>query len=305
MQARSTLFTLYGDYVRHYGNTIWVGSMIALLAELGFTSSAVRAAVSRMTRQGWLVPIRYGRASYYSLSERGRERIDEAAQRIFKLHPEPWDGRWRILVVAAPGRDREGRERLRRELTWMGFAPLSRGIYLTPNDLLDRTVALEERYGLSGGVETFTASHDGPTADDRLATRYWDLPAIDAAYGGFVAEWQPRLDRYRSAGSGESGGPPAGDPPSDATCFAEKTRLVHAFRKFLFIDPGLPQELLPERWSGGEARRTFSTYYHLLNEGALRFFEGHYRPAPGHEGDLPGGRQTARRDPFRPPLSTA
>ncbi|HKV46205.1 MAG TPA: PaaX family transcriptional regulator C-terminal domain-containing protein, partial [bacterium] len=162
-----------------------------------------------------------------------------------------------------------------------------------------------DRYGLRGGVETFTASHDGPTPDDRLAARYWDLGAIDAAYAGFVTEWQPRLDRRRAAVSpAEPGGPLGGDPPSDATCFVERTRLVHAFRKFLFVDPGLPQELLPERWSGTAARRTFSTYYHLLSEGALRFFEGHYRPAPGHEGDLPRGRQTARRDPFRPPLST-
>ncbi|HET8999479.1 MAG TPA: phenylacetic acid degradation operon negative regulatory protein PaaX, partial [bacterium] len=58
MQARSMLFTLYGDYVRHYGGTVWVGSLIALMTELGFTPSAVRAAVSRMTRQGWLVSIR-------------------------------------------------------------------------------------------------------------------------------------------------------------------------------------------------------------------------------------------------------
>jgi DNA-binding transcriptional regulator PaaX len=58
--------------------------------------------------------------------------------------------------------------------------------------------------------------------------------------------------------------------------------------------------LLPPQWSGTEARGVFSAYYHLLAEGALRFFEGHYRPAPGHEGDLPEGRRAARRDPFRP-----
>lgn len=289
------LFTLYGDYVRHYGSTIWVGSLIALMAELGFTSSAVRAAVSRMTRQGWLVSVRFGRASYYALSPRGQERIEEAAQRIFKLHPERWDGRWRILTIASPERDRKHRDRLRRELAWMGYATLSRGIYVTPNDLLDRTASLAERYGLAGRFETFTAGHDGPTPDDRLAARYWDLPAIDAAYAGFVAEWRPRLERYRAAAS-------RGEPPPDATCFVEQTRLVHAFRKFLFVDPGLPLELLPERWTGIEARGVFSACYHLLTEAALRFFETHYRPAPGHEGDLPRGRQAARRDPFRPPL---
>ena len=294
MQARSVLFTLYGDYVRHYGSTIWVGSLIALMTELGFTATAVRAAVSRMTRQGWLVSIRSGRASYYALSGRGQERIDEAAQRIFKLHPERWDGRWRVLVIGGE-RDPKQRERLRRELAWMGFAALSRGVYLSPNDLLDRIASLADRYELRDRFETFTAEHDGPTPDARLAARHWDLRAIDAAYEGFVAEWQPRLDAHRATLS-------RGEALADPVCFVEKTRLVHAFRKFLFVDPGLPQELLPERWAGAAARGVFSAYYHLLTEGALRFFERHHRPAPGHEGDLSRGRQAARRDPFRPPL---
>lgn len=293
MRARSMLFTLFGDYVRHYGGTVWVGSLIALMAELGFSAQAVRAAVSRMARQGWLAPLRAGRASYYALTPRGRDRIEEAAQRIFKLHPERWDGLWRVLVVAPGGQDRGQRTALRRELAWMGWAIASRGVYMSPRDLLDRTAALAERYGLGGRFELFTARHEGPAPDVAVVGRYWDLGAIDAAYGSFVETWRPRLEERRRALA-------AGEELEDAFCFREKTLLVHAFRKFLFVDPGLPEELLPPRWNGREARAVFSGYYHLLAEGALRFFERHYRPAPGHEADLPKGRRAARRDPFRP-----
>src|SRR5207237_8361257 len=108
-----------------------------------------------------------GRASYYALSGRGQERIDEAAQRIFKLHPERWDGRWRILVVGGE-RDPKQRERLRRELAWMGFAAPSRGAYLSPNDLLRRIASLADRYELRDRFEPFTDEHDGPTPDTRL-----------------------------------------------------------------------------------------------------------------------------------------
>ncbi len=301
MRARSMLFTLFGDYIRHYGGTVWVGSLIALMAQLGFTASAVRAAVSRMTRQGWLLPMRAGRAGYYALTPRGQARIEEAAQRIFKLHPGQWDGLWRMLVVPAhalgtgQAPDPARRAALRRELGWVGFAPISRGAYVSPNDLLDRCAALAERYGLAGQLEAFTAQHNGPSPDAALAARYWDLRAIDAAYAGFVEMWKPRLDERRRADA-------SGAALDDATAFAEKTRLIHAFRKFLFVDPGLPQELLPARWSGLEAGAVFSGYYHLLAEGALRFFEQHYRPAPGHEADVAEGRRAARRDPFRPTL---
>ena len=35
-------------------------------------------------------------------------------------------------------------------------------------------------------------------------------------------------------------------------CFVERTKLVHEYRKFLFVDPGLPEELLPEKWLGSQ-----------------------------------------------------
>ncbi|MGH1334046.1 MAG: PaaX family transcriptional regulator C-terminal domain-containing protein, partial [Exiguobacterium indicum] len=49
--------------------------------------------------------------------------------------------------------------------------------------------------------------------------------------------------------------------------------LVHEYRKFLFTDPGLPQELLPDAWSGHHAALLFEQYYRLLAQPASRFFE--------------------------------
>jgi phenylacetic acid degradation operon negative regulatory protein len=292
------LFTLFGDYVRHYGGTIWIGSLIALMGQMGFRASAVRAAVSRMTRQGWLTAARAGRASYYALTPRGEARVEEAARRIFKLHPERWDGLWRIVVLpSAAGAPREDRAALRREFEWMGFAALARGVFVTPNDLLAQLPALAERYRLSGPGETFTARLAGSDEAAAFAARHWDLPAIDAAYAAFAGEWRRRLEEWRATASRTGGAPDL----TDGMAFHEKTRLVHEFRKFLFIDPGLPAEVLPERWAGTEARGLFSAAYFLLAEPALRFFEAQYRPAPGREGDVPEGRRRARRDPFRPP----
>jgi len=293
------LFTLFGDYVRHYGGTIWIGSLIALMAELGFSAPAVRAAVSRMARQGWLAPVRSGRASYYALTPRGEARINEAARRIFKLRAERWDGLWRFVILPAVA-DRGDRAVLRRELEWMGFAAVARGVYVTPNDLLESLPALAERHGLTGPWEMFSARLTGTADAAGFAARHWDLPAIGAAYAAFADEWRPRLAAWRTPRQAGGGG-------NDAArlAFREKTRLVHEFRKFLFMDPGLPVEVLPERWPGAEARGVFSGTYHLLAEPALAFFEARFRPAPGREGDVPEGRRQARRDPFRTGTSAA
>jgi phenylacetic acid degradation operon negative regulatory protein len=250
-----------------------------------------------MARQGWLTALRAGRASYYALTPRGEARVEEAARRIFKLHPERWDGLWRIVVLpSAPAMRREDRAALRRELEWMGFAALARGVFVTPNDLVAQLPALAERYRLPGRGEMFAARLAGPDDAGVFAARHWDLPAIDAAYAAFANDWRPRLSGWRAAAAPGGGALDL----SDGVAFREKTRLVHEFRKFLFIDPGLPADVLPERWAGTEARGLFSAAYYLLAEPALRFFEEHYRPAPGREGDVPDGRRRARRDPFRP-----
>ena len=46
-----------------------------------------------------------------------------------------------------------------------------------------------------------------------------------------------------------------GSVPAEA--FAASQRLLHAWRKFLFRDPGLPESLLPADWPGTAAARFF------------------------------------------------
>ena len=68
MQARSALFDLYGDYLRPRGGRAPVAALVKLLAPLGIAAPAVRTAVSRMVRQGWLHPLRLGSGPGYLLT---------------------------------------------------------------------------------------------------------------------------------------------------------------------------------------------------------------------------------------------
>lgn len=92
--TRSMIFTIFGDYIRHYGNEIWIGSLIKLLEAFGHNEQAVRVAVSRMSKQGWLKSERQGNKSFYSLTEQGKVRMEEAARRIYKEPLPKWDGTW-------------------------------------------------------------------------------------------------------------------------------------------------------------------------------------------------------------------
>jgi phenylacetic acid degradation operon negative regulatory protein len=93
MQARSALFDLYGDYLRPRGGRAPVAALVRLLAPLGIAAPAVRTAVSRMVRQGWLLPVRLAAGPGYQLSVKAVHRLDEAAARIYRTPRPQWDGR--------------------------------------------------------------------------------------------------------------------------------------------------------------------------------------------------------------------
>jgi phenylacetic acid degradation operon negative regulatory protein len=90
----------------------------------------------------------------------------------------------------------------------------------------------------------FHGEHDGDDAD--LAARAWDLETLGADYAGFVTEWLPIVS--------------AVDGSRPAEAFAASQRLLHAWRKFLFRDPGLPEKVLPKGWAGTAAAEFFDEH---------------------------------------------
>ncbi|WP_339146324.1 MULTISPECIES: phenylacetic acid degradation operon negative regulatory protein PaaX [unclassified Sutcliffiella] len=265
MNTRSMIFTLYGDYVRHYGNKIWIGSLIKLLNEFGHNDQAVRAAISRMNKQGWVQAKKKGNKSYYFLTERGVKRIDEAAKRIFKLKTDSWDGKWRMLMYTIPEEIRSVRDELRKELVWSGFGTLSNSCWISPNSLEKQVQDLISKYEIEEYVDFFISEYHGPYENERLVMKSWDLNEINGRYQQFIQEYSQKyiIDKNK-IGKGQM---------TDADCFVERTKLVHEYRKFLFVDPGLPEELLPDMWLGSHAASLFSEYYKELAEPASRFFE--------------------------------
>ncbi len=113
------------------------------------SEAAVRQSVSRMSRQGWLVARRDGNRAYYAVTERGRRRIEELSPRVYGPVIE-WDGRWRMLTYNVSEAQREQRDRLRKELAVLGWAPLSSSTWISPADGLGAARDAAEAMGHSG-----------------------------------------------------------------------------------------------------------------------------------------------------------
>ncbi|MFI6824854.1 PaaX family transcriptional regulator C-terminal domain-containing protein [Micromonospora sp. NPDC050187] len=257
MQARSALFDLYGDHLRPRGGRAPVAALVKLLAPLGIAPPAVRTAVSRMVRQGWLDPIRLASGPGYVITPKAARRLDEAASRIYRTARTGWDGRFDLIVLDAPSGRRE-RQRLATTLRFLGYGTLDEQVWVATRAAEDADVVLTE-----AGVryERFTAAHTAGTPGAvAMVRRAWDLAEIGRAYEDFVAEQRPLLATV-TARSG------------DEEAYAARFRLVHAWRTFLFKDPQLPPALLPERWPGTSAASFFDRHAARLRPAADRYVE--------------------------------
>jgi phenylacetic acid degradation operon negative regulatory protein len=257
MQARSALFDLYGDYLRPRGGRAPVAALVRLLAPLGIAAPAVRTAVSRMVRQGWLLPLRMETGPGYLLTPKAARRLDEAAARIYRTGRTGWDGRFDLVMIAEP-LPRRDRQKLAANLAFLGYGALDDRTWVATRAAQDVDLVLVE-----AGVayERFTASHAAgtPGAVD-LVRRAWDLAAIGEAYDQFVAELRPVVASIT----------PRSD---DEEAYAARFRLVHAWRAFLFRDPQLPPVLLPNGWPGAGAASFFDRHAARLRPAADRYVE--------------------------------
>jgi phenylacetic acid degradation operon negative regulatory protein len=257
MQARSALFDLYGDYLRPRGGRAPVAALVRLLAPLGIAPPAVRTAVSRMVRQGWLHPVRTVAGPGYGLTPKAVRRLDEAAGRIYRTGRQSWDGRFDLVLIRTPVNRREA-QRIAAGLAFLGYGMLDEQTWVAPRGADDIDAVLVE-HGLE--YERFTAAHAAGTPGAAgLVRRAWDLDEVGAAYEQFVADQRPLV----AAINGRSG---------DEEAYAARFRLVHAWRAFLFRDPQLPPSLLPERWPGATAATFFDKHATRLRPAADRYVD--------------------------------
>lgn len=260
MHARSALFDLYGDHLRSRRDRAPVAALVRLLAALDVTAPAVRTAISRMVRQGWLAPVRLATAPGYQLTDRARSRLDDAASRIYRTRSSSWDGSWDLLVIA-PVAQRSARERIRSGLGFLGYAALSDSTWISPfvSPEIDALVVTE-----GAQLSRFEARDDHPGA---RAAEAWDLGALAASY----SSWHAFARKLVADPAALLGGVRFGT--DDERAFAIRSLLVHEWRKFLFTDPGLPPELLPDDWAGHSAATFFAEEAARLLPAASRFVD--------------------------------
>ncbi len=240
--ARSLLLTVLGEFVLPSGRPVWTSTLIELLGELDVAEKAARQAIMRTADSGWIEGSRVGRETRWSLTPAGTRLLREGTDRIygFAADARAWDGRWLVVTVGVPENERALRQRLRTQLGWAGMGSVNGSTWVSPwTQREPEALGVLEELGLLVGSWSFVAAA-GQIGDERsLARSAWDLDAIERRYEDFlelVSRRRPRTDRQ---------------------ALVAQVRLIQAWRRFPLLDPGLPHDLLPPRWSGKRAAEVF------------------------------------------------
>ena len=237
--------TLLGEFWVGRSEPIPSAALVQLLRAFNITESAARAALSRLAARGALILERRGRTTWYRQSPNLLMLLPQGRAMTLNFGPSRtgWDGSWSIvswnLINPTPALT----HRIRISLRELGYAPLAPGVWVSPGQAPDRLVdMLPHPDDMTFSV--FTAQ-ELPVEGAASAVSAFDLSEMELAYEEFLATFSPLLTASRASGF----------PPAEA--LVARTRAVFRWFVIATLDPDLPAELLPPKWSRTEAHRLF------------------------------------------------
>jgi phenylacetic acid degradation operon negative regulatory protein len=246
---------MLGEYVLPRTEGVWQETLISALGSLDFKPQAARQALARSVGQGWLLTERHGRRSRVTLSDATAEMLRTGAERIYGFGaPWKWDERWLLVVVRVPEDRRDVRHQVRTRLAWAGFGSLGGGLWISPHASRERELAAFAGHDRTAELLSFHVETGTLAEPQDIVAEAWDLDGLSATYRSFI----DRFARVR--------------PVRPEAMFAAQTMLVHEWRKFPFLDPNLPEALLPARWPRRRALEVFRARHDQWHESAQQYF---------------------------------
>jgi phenylacetic acid degradation operon negative regulatory protein len=181
---------------------------------------------------------------YYRLTSVGREYLFDFCN-VPSSPMRVWDRGWRMVVVD-DGVLKQGQVRwLRRQLRGLGFKPLSRGVWVTPQDVSYQIKKVLVKTKIAGGVVVLVTRRFIVGDDKAFAERVWSLEEMNNSYLEFVKQAEGLLRTVRGAKS------------LDDQLKRQFLLVFDRWYELLPLEPRLPKALLPGEWQFGEAGGVF------------------------------------------------
>lgn len=255
-QPQELIVTIFAAYVGTDPRPAWSGGLVELLGAFGYSSGAARIALNRVVERQLLMRHREGRFISYSPTPRLLELIAVGEHRLGTLALDaPWDGTWTVVWYSIPEEQRRERHRLGRRLRFLGFGPLEDSIWVAPRDHADNVDPYLERLGVRHLTGMFVGHQTTPP--EAIIARAWDVDELVKRYHLFIDEFSPYRDRSLT----------------DDEAFVVRTRLANTYRRFPYLDPGLPGDVFPAAHERRQAATVYQAVLSALEPAAQRHFD--------------------------------
>jgi len=232
----SLLRTIVATSLRRIGGWIAVADLITLMRAIDVPDTRTRNALSRLKAKGLVVPEPHGKVTGYRLSDAAVPMIERGDRRIYSPRFMGVRDRWCLISYSVPEEQRDLRHQLRRRLSWIGCGSVSPALWICPGFLVDEVEEILTDLGLNARATVFLADEIRGDKPARVAVAlWWDLGAIRALHDVFLTA---HADQVRAAVR----------QPSPERAFAVAIRGLDSWRPIPYVDPGLPDWLLPEDW---------------------------------------------------------
>lgn len=223
----SIIVSLFGDMAQEPGAQISGGALTRIIEPMGIKPEAIRVALHRLRKDGWIESDRIGRVSRHVLTEFGRTQSAAVTPRIYARGPSPVE-HWHLLIAE----DGPGTPVLEDVMLSHDYIPIGRNVALGSGPVPEET---------DGLLALDIAPRAAPKwVQDRLCppelrtTCKALLDAVERAAKSRPETWSPT-------------------PLQSATL---RTLLVHRWRRVVLRQPDLPAAFYPSDWVGPACRES-------------------------------------------------
>ena len=229
LRTWSVIITIFGDCIQPRGGRAAMTELQALTGRIGIEGGALRTAMSRLAKDGWVERDREGRNSFYALTRLGEETSLPATRQIYRAgFAAP--GSWTVAIspAAAEATGKTPCFEVTRQVRII--RPELAGHHQAAGDLVLK--------GAPGGIPDWV----------RIAAID---PDLTAEYAALAEMLEPLTPEALSA-----------LPPLDA--LAMRVLLIHFWRRLVLRHPAPPDGLIDPGWPGETCHTALTRLYPAL-----------------------------------------
>jgi len=244
LRVWSVVITIFGDAIQPHGGTVAMSDLQTLLGAMNVESGALRTAMSRLAKEGWVTREKQGRHSFYKLSGVGIKSFIPATQKIYNAiySPDPKS----LVITIGPDVIGHARETQNALLGAIGGLKLRNGVgfFADPSAKVLKQIENAELLIIDANIK---------------ALPDWVIERLELQL--LAADYLALMDRFSNLAA--AGSAMHALTPLEALC--ARTLLIHEWRRLILKQPPLPKHLLPKNWPGAACHKVVSqTYLALL-----------------------------------------